>query len=683
LLVDAAGYYGALRDSLLRAERSIVLAGWDIDSRTPIRGDSRPDDGAPETLGPLLEWLVRRRRKLVVRVLLWDYSMLYALEREPLPRLNLDWRLPRRVKVCLDSRLPFGASHHEKLAVIDGSLAYCGGIDLTIRRWDRAAHDPEDDDRRDPDGKPYAPFHDLQMVVDGPAAAALSDLVLARWNRAAGARARTARTGTDLWPDVVRPEFRKVEIGIARTRPAYGGEPELRQVERAYLESIEQAEHLIYIENQYLTVDDIAAALHDRLRARPKLELIIVNPEKPSGWLEEQTMGQLRNRFLHRLAAADCADRVRVLFPWVAADNRRVAVMVHAKLMLVDDRLLHLGSSNLNRRSMGVDRECDLLIEAQGEEQRRAMAAIRHRLLAHHLGIDPQTVERETAAVPGLTRWLDICDSPDRGLSRVSVPEAAVTAEEGLLDSLADPERPIDPETFVGDLFGAVAAHPLRRRVRKLLQFAGLVALAFAVWRFTPLGEWADPERIGGALEQIESSPWRGPIVLACFVAGSFVFFPVTVLIAATAAALGPVQGFVWALAGSCLAAVLNFGAGQLLPERALESAFGSWIARVKQRLHRGGIVSIMILRNLPVAPFTVVNIVAGAARLRPLDFAAGTALGMAPGIAALTLLGDRLRGVWQDPGWLNIGLLAGAIAVWIGVAVGLQLVSNRLADGR
>jgi len=91
----------------------------------------------------------------------------------------------------------------------------------------------------------------------------------------------------------------------------------------------------------------------------------------------------------------------------------------------------------------------------------------------------------------------------------------------------------------------------------------------------------------------------------------------------------------------------------------------------------------MMILRNVPIAPFTVVNLIAGAARIPFRDFLIGTLIGMAPGIAALTILGDRLRGALQSFSWGNFGWLLLAIALWIGIALGLQVLSNRLADAR
>lgn len=680
LLIDGAGYYGALRESLLAAERSIVIAGWDIDSRTPIRGTEPADDGAPETLGPLLTWLTERRRELVVRVLLWDYSVLYVLEREPLPRLNLDWQTPRNVKVCLDSNLPFGASHHEKIVVIDDSVAYCGGLDLTIRRWDRHAHAPRDPDRCDPDGEPYGPFHDLQAVVDGAAARALGEMLLERWNRNARGTARPVTVEGDPWPGGVEADFRDVSVGIARTRPEFRDETELRQVECAYHAAIARARRFIYIENQYLADDALAKAMAARLEDETELEIVIVSPKEPSGWLEEHTMGEARARFLARLRKDSVRERVRAVFPWVSQGEETAPVKIHAKLMIVDDVWLQIGSANLNCRSMGVDRECDLVIEASRPDERENIRRTRHRLLAHHLGVEPAALAEAEESSESLIAALESLTNEQRGLADIPAREPVDSDAPELLLELADPERPLRPEYFVGDLFGAVRVHALRRHLVRLLVVAGVIAAALALWRYTPLGDWADAERLGALLDRVGTSAWSGPIVLACFVVGSFVVFPVTVLIAASAVALGPTAGFLWATAGSVLASALNYAAGRLLPERTLEHWLGNWLGKLSDRLRRGGIVPIMLIRNLPVAPFSVVNVVAGAFRVRLIDFLAGTTLGMLPGIAALTILGDRMRGVIANPGWVNVGLLVVAFALWIGVALGLQSLSNRLA---
>jgi phosphatidylserine/phosphatidylglycerophosphate/cardiolipin synthase-like enzyme len=141
LLIDAATYFGALREALLKARSSVFVIGWDIDSRTRLVGESgTTSDGYPEQFIDLLTALVKGRPRLKVHMLVWDYSVLYALEREPFPSVSLGWRLPRRIRYCLDDDLPPGASHHQKIVVVDDAVAFVGGIDVTIRRWDTSAH---------------------------------------------------------------------------------------------------------------------------------------------------------------------------------------------------------------------------------------------------------------------------------------------------------------------------------------------------------------------------------------------------------------------------------------------------------------------------------------------------------------------------------------------------------------
>src|SRR3954471_11850974 len=184
VLVDGAAFFAAVRESFLKARHSIFVVGWDIDSRTKLAGNADPTDGLPTTFADFLTGLVKARPELSIHLLLWDYSLLYAHEREPLPRLSLQWQMPPQVSLCLDSTVPFGCSQHQKIVVVDDALAFSGGLDLTIRRWDTQRHSAENHQRVDPSGHAYRPFHDVQMMVDGPAAEALALLARQRWCRA-------------------------------------------------------------------------------------------------------------------------------------------------------------------------------------------------------------------------------------------------------------------------------------------------------------------------------------------------------------------------------------------------------------------------------------------------------------------------------------------------------------------
>lgn len=688
MLVDGADYFAALRSAILKAEHSVTIIGWDIDSRAPLRHVARddaadPESAAPETLGALLAYAVTRRPGLRIRILLWNYSILYAIERELLPSLSLGWQTPPQIEFYFDDMLPLGASHHQKIVVVDDSVAFSGGLDITRRRWDTQDHAPGDSRRVDPSGKPYGPFHDVQMAVDGAAARALGDLVADRWQRATGkTMERPTASAGDPWPAGVTADFTEIAVGIARTHAGFEDIPETREVEALFLRSIALARRLIYIENQYLTADRVAKALCDRLREAPELEVVIVGPDEPHGWLEARSMGAGRVRFCRCLERGGVRDRVRLLSPYVTAGGERAPVMVHAKVMIVDDILLRIGSANLNNRSMGLDSECDLAIEATDDEQRRAVAEARNRLLAEHLGAEPAEIEAALAEGGSLVALLERGDDGGRAQRRGLAPikdRAEYDDEFGkTLRPIADPERPIDSDELIGGMYGIAPARTRFRQVAALAAAAGVLIGMLALWQFTPLAQVIQPDTLAPRLDSVAGEVWAPVAVLAAFVIGGFVVFPVTILIALTAITFGPWHGFAYAVAGSLLSAGLTYQAGRKGSRRWLRGLMGPRIEKVSRRLGKQGVLSVMILRLVPVAPFTFVNLVAGATHIRFRDFLIGTVLGMTPGIVIMTALGDRLRQLWQDPSWIQIGLLGAVVVFWFAVSLAVQRAVSR-----
>ena len=223
----------------------------------------------PLTLLAFLNDVLARRPELRVFALAWDFSVLFTLEREPLPTYRFAWNAHPRLAFHLDDAHPFGASHHQKIVVVDDAIAFAGGLDLAIRRWDTPAHLAREPGRVDPVGRPYPPMHDVQMMVDGDAAAALGELARARWHAATGRLAAPdgppAAPAADLWPDANPPDIHDAPIGIARTMPAFREAPAVQEISAIALQSIAAARRFIYIENQYLTSAAVGAALARRL----------------------------------------------------------------------------------------------------------------------------------------------------------------------------------------------------------------------------------------------------------------------------------------------------------------------------------------------------------------------------------------------------------------------------------
>ncbi|HZR85087.1 MAG TPA: phospholipase D-like domain-containing protein [Candidatus Binatia bacterium] len=443
-LVDGADYFRVFAAAAERARRSIRILGWDLNTNVRLRRSGGDPDAGPG-LARFLDDVAERNPDLRIDILSWDFAAIYAFERELFTTLRFRYRTGERVRLELDAEHPVGASHHQKVVVIDDAIAFVGGLDLTINRWDTREHRPDDRLRAD-GGTPYSPFHDVQIAVDGAAARALGDLVRWRWQRATGEVLDPADGDGDPWPDELVPDVRDVHVAIARTQPAMEGQAEIREIERLFLDSIAAARRSIFIENQYLTSAVVGDALAARLEESDGPDVVIVGPWTCSGWLEEATMGVLRGRLVARLRAADRHGRLRLFYPTVGGD-RRIAVNVHSKVMIVDDVLVRVGSANLSNRSMGLDTECDVAIDADADARARdAIARFRSSLLGEHLGVPADAVDAAVVRTGSLARAVDELRAAGGDRTLVPFEEPAVPWLDGVVPdtTLIDPDRPLE-----------------------------------------------------------------------------------------------------------------------------------------------------------------------------------------------------------------------------------------------
>jgi phospholipase D1/2 len=678
VLSDGAALYRALRESFIKARQSILILGWDIDSRTRLVGDSGDaDDGFPITLGEFLSALVQRRPTLTVRLLLWDYSVLYALERELFPQYALNWSTPDQVQLCLDNEAPIGCSQHQKIVVVDDAVAYSGGLDLTIRRWDTSEHTLDNLHRVDPAGVPYPPYHDVQALVDGAAATALGELARARWCQAKKIEVDAATPQADLWPDSVAPDFTNVQIGISRTQPR-GDKRSIREVEKLFLDSIDAAERTIYIENQFLTSEVIARRLARRMRQKKALEVLLIAPNTPETWIETHTMRNGRIRFRNILERADVAARWRLVHPHVESDGRTANTMIHSKVMIIDDRFLRVGSANLNYRSMGADTECDLSIEASNSTERQAIREVRNRLLGEHCGTAAQDVEAVIRKTGSLVAVADTLSRNGHSLRAIDDGDPDLGDVAAYVEAIADPRRPLSLRQLMKGLRGRLAALSSAATIGIALT---LVIALVAAWNYSPLSDYADAQTVRRIFKDVAANPFAPAIVLAIFLAGGLVAFPVTVLIAATAVAFGPWVGFAYATAGAMASALLTYGIGAVLGRDVMRAFMGPRLARIRQKIVKQGVLAVAAIRMVPIAPFTLVNMVAGASGIRLLDYIAGTLLGLLPGLILMSALGAQIARIIASPSALELALFALCIIAWIGLTFGIQHAIRRFSD--
>ncbi|OBH84415.1 phospholipase [Mycobacterium scrofulaceum] len=403
-IIDAADYFRHVKTAMLRARHRILLIGWDFDARMTFERGVKTLPG-PNQLGAFLYWMLWKRPALEIYLLKSNLRLLPAFDGiwyglTPVALVNQI--SSRRIHFAIDGAHPTGSVHHQKIVAVDDSVAFCGGIDLTLDRWDTRAHDHDNRARRTL-GRSYGPRHDVAAAVDGAAARALSEQAGQRWQTATKQSLHPVTAKHTAWPSKLRPALRGVDVGIALTMPELGGRAETRQVEALNLAAIAAARDSIYLENQYLASRRVVDALAARLKEEHGPEIVIVIARRGNNPLERGTMDSARHRLIQVLWAADEHRRLGIYWP---VTDGGAPIYVHSKVVTVDDRFLRIGSSNLNNRSMGFDSECDLAIEAapgrpEDDRVRAQITTLRTQLVAEHLGVpvdefDDATRERRS-----------------------------------------------------------------------------------------------------------------------------------------------------------------------------------------------------------------------------------------------------------------------------------------------
>lgn len=473
VVVDAADYFEVIREVMDEARQRIFMIGWDFDSRILLpsgrrwwqRGRRRK---FPARLGSYVIWLVRNNPQLEILLLKWNFAVVKYLFRGTMLFDLMRWAFRPRIDFKFDSAHPVGCSHHQKIVVIDDVFAACGGIDMTSDRWDTPEHLPDDPRRRRPSGRLYGPWHDVTMVMEGEVAAVLGQLGRERWKVAGGQDLAPCRPQEETpWPDALEAEFENVEIGIARTRAEYGDCAQVAEIERLFVEQIRRARRFVYAETQYFASRAIAEAICQRLLEPDPPEFLIVNPRSAEGWLEQVAMDTARVELVETLEHADHAGRFRIFNP-IAADG--TPIYVHAKLMIVDDEILRVGSANMNNRSMGLDSECDVFIDSARPANAHVgsqITALRLKLLAEHCGESEEAVAAGIERHGSMAAYVDALnrDRPRIGKYLEPLPLKQWSEAERALgkSGVLDPERP-------GEMFEPIERRGLFRRKGQLMR---------------------------------------------------------------------------------------------------------------------------------------------------------------------------------------------------------------------
>ncbi len=672
IVVDYGNYYRDLRESIINARKSIFLLGWDIDSRIELmRGQDARKDDYPVTFFDLVCWKAKQNPDLQIYLNRWDYSMFFMRQREPF--WEQKWKscgLPN-IHVCMDNILPLSACHHQKIAVIDDEVAYWGGMDVALGRWDFRQHHVQNKHRADPAQLPhihekehFAPYHDIQAVMSGPAARSLAEWARIRWEKACPKTKivpiSQVKDNNDIpycWPQSDPPDFEDIDVALSRTMPAMQGQRQIEEIIALFRDEIRQAKNFIYIENQFLACQEVALALNEQLRKEPALRVLLVSCYEPNGIMERIAMWGGRVRFKDTLTSGGVGARVAMAYPACHENGKEAPVRIHSKLMIIDNTYLRIGSANINDRSMGMDTEFDVTLYGDNQAACSKIASVRNDLIREHTGYEIEKIQ-EVVRNGDVQELLEECPGSRQHLRRINDEQYRNQPMAKTIYKLADPRRPL--------IHARWTRFPRFNKQQAMVLAAAILFAASlaALWSWTPLAEYTDKENLSQLLENIRNAPLALLWIIGIYVISGIFFFPVTAMSTVVVLMFGGWQGFLYATMGALCSGLAGYAIGRAIGRERLLKIFPK-AEKSMEKIRSSGVIGVTVIRMLPIAPFSLVNMIMGVIHLPLLPFLLGTFFGLSPGKIMLAIFGESFIEVFQNPDLQNSLYAAMGITIW------------------
>jgi phosphatidylserine/phosphatidylglycerophosphate/cardiolipin synthase-like enzyme len=381
VLIDGAQAFPAIADAIADARDFIHVTGWHLAPHFDLLRGERPG-----TLGPMLAEAAER---LDVRVLVWAGAPVPAFRPTRSQVRDTVEMLTRRTRIrCeIDPREHPFHCHHEKTVVVDGEVAFVGGIDITDYGGDRF-------DTSDHPARRRLGWHDVGSRLRGPAVLDVHDHFAMRWREL---------TGEHLERPAASPADGPHTVQVVRTvsEVMYDSVPkgEFRILE-SYTRALRQAQRFVYLENQFLWSPEIVRILADKLRSPPSddFRVVVLLPRRANNG-HDDTLGQLAEL----IAADDGAGRFLAATIRSRSGGRDDQLYVHAKVGIVDDRWLTVGSANLNAHSLLNDTEMNAVTDNPGLARETRL-----RLWAEHLEVDMEAIANDEPRAVIDDRWRPI-----------------------------------------------------------------------------------------------------------------------------------------------------------------------------------------------------------------------------------------------------------------------------------
>jgi phospholipase D1/2 len=410
------------------------------------------------------------------------------------------------------------------------------------------------------------------------------------------------------------------------------------------------------------------------LKAKPSLQVLIVSSYEPKGKVESEAYWASRIDFKAILENDIEPGRVLMSYSSIKDEQGNTAYKrIHSKVMSVDDQYLVIGSSNISNRSMSLDTEVDLVFYGDNKKNKNDIIRVRNDLLAEHTGRNIDQVESLMKEPDPLNALINNQPKYHYVLSEVDDSRFTTQSWQSLFGTISDPEEPLIPamQSLDGKLIPVT--NPRRRTIMTVLSIALVAILATIIIMIGQTIPWMNADNLSTFLEESRGTMWALPTILLVYAVGGLLFMPVTLMSLAVAAIFGPIYGPLYGILGALLSSAILFGIGKLLGNAGLRKIGGPKVAAVDEKFKNSGVVGVAAIRLLPIAPFSLVNLVAGISSINIFTFLAGTFLGMFPPMIAKGLVGDSLAQIFTNPSPQTIAYLIGGIVLWIVMIIATQ----------
>ena len=382
--------------------------------------------------------------------------------------------------------------------------------------------------------------------------------------------------------------------------------------------------------------------------------------------MESRSMYANRIMFRTILEQGGVADRAIMAYPICREGEKQTSVRIHSKIMIVDDRLLHIGSANINNRSMGMDTECDIVLIGEDEKACKKISDVRNDLIREHTGYKAEEIDAVINNGGSIDILLRDCPGSRQHLRRIDDSRYADQSFIKLVTFFADPRKPFISSKFTRFHKFIKKDWFKNRRIWIILSTLAAITFLSMLWSYTPLAEYADAEKLADLFEKARNSPlalW----VTVVYIIGGLLFFPVTVMSGAVILVFGAVKGFIFSLAGAIASGVVGYSIGRYLGKDKLYKFFPR-SKKATEKIKDSGVIGVAVIRTLPIAPYSLMNLIFGVVNVSLPAFIMGTALGLAPGKLMLAIFGESIVDVFKQPTGENVLYAILGFAGWIGI---------------